>query len=90
MPVCQGCGGSYDDKFKFCPYCGRAKPEHLQRRQETKYKYIGVFTDAEDESNDPELTASVERGQLLLDAISKRIAERANTLRVDAISSTEH
>jgi hypothetical protein len=27
MPVCQGCGGSYDDGFKFCPYCGRAKPE---------------------------------------------------------------
>jgi hypothetical protein len=27
MPVCQGCGGSYDDKFKFCPHCGRAKPE---------------------------------------------------------------
>ncbi len=27
MPVCGGCGGSYDDKFKFCPYCGRAKPE---------------------------------------------------------------
>lgn len=27
MPVCQGCGGSYDDGFKFCPNCGRAKPE---------------------------------------------------------------
>ena len=27
MPLCKGCGGSYDDKFKFCPYCGRAKPE---------------------------------------------------------------
>lgn len=27
MPVCTGCGGSYDDKFKFCPNCGRAKPE---------------------------------------------------------------
>jgi hypothetical protein len=27
MPVCQGCGGSYDDQFKFCPYCGRSKPE---------------------------------------------------------------
>lgn len=29
MPVCQGCGGSFDDQFKFCPYCGRAKPEPL-------------------------------------------------------------
>lgn len=27
MPNCKGCGGSYDDNFKFCPYCGRAKPE---------------------------------------------------------------
>jgi hypothetical protein len=27
MPVCKGCGGSYDDGFKFCPYCGRTKPE---------------------------------------------------------------
>ena len=27
MPLCEGCGGSYDDKFKFCPHCGRAKPE---------------------------------------------------------------
>jgi hypothetical protein len=25
--VCQGCGASYDSTFKFCPYCGRAKPE---------------------------------------------------------------
>jgi hypothetical protein len=30
MPVCQGCGGSYDDKFNFCPYCERAKPEPLK------------------------------------------------------------
>ncbi len=27
MPVCQGCNGSYDDKFKFCPYCGKSTPE---------------------------------------------------------------
>lgn len=27
MPICIGCGGSYDDNFKFCPYCGRAKPQ---------------------------------------------------------------
>jgi len=29
VPVCQGCGGSLDDQFKFCPYCGRAKPEPI-------------------------------------------------------------
>jgi len=27
MPVCEGCGGSFDESFRFCPYCGRAKPE---------------------------------------------------------------
>ncbi len=27
MPVCEGCGRSYNQKFKFCPNCGRARPE---------------------------------------------------------------
>jgi hypothetical protein len=27
MPLCQGCCASYDDNYKFCPHCGRAKPE---------------------------------------------------------------
>ena len=27
MPVCVGCGSSYDNEFGFCPYCGRVKPE---------------------------------------------------------------
>jgi uncharacterized protein YjbI with pentapeptide repeats len=27
MPVCDGCGASYDNSFKFCPHCGRVKPE---------------------------------------------------------------
>lgn len=26
MPVCNGCGGSYEDSHKFCPNCGRANP----------------------------------------------------------------
>lgn len=26
MPVCNGCGASYDSNYKFCPYCGREKP----------------------------------------------------------------
>ncbi len=26
MPICQGCGGSFDSQFKFCPNCGRAAP----------------------------------------------------------------
>jgi creatinine amidohydrolase len=60
--------------------CYTAWPEHLRRRRETHYKYIGVLTAVEDESNDPELTASVERGQLLLEAIAQRIAERARAL----------
>ena len=27
MPVCEGCGASYENSFKFCPHCGRSKPE---------------------------------------------------------------
>ncbi len=27
MPVCEGCGASFQDDFEFCPHCGRAKPE---------------------------------------------------------------
>ena len=27
MPVCEGCGASFQDEFGFCPHCGRAKPE---------------------------------------------------------------
>ena len=26
MPICEGCGSSFEDKFKFCPYCGRSTP----------------------------------------------------------------
>jgi hypothetical protein len=26
MPICEGCGGNYDDAFKFCPNCGRPAP----------------------------------------------------------------
>jgi len=55
----------------------RGQPDHLKRRHETENKYIGVYQDAEDESNDPELTASITRGQQLLENISKRIADRA-------------
>jgi creatinine amidohydrolase len=56
------------------------QPEHLRRRRETRHKYIGVCTGVEDESNDPETTAGVQRGRLLLETISKRIAERATAL----------
>jgi len=27
MPICKGCGGSYDNNFQFCPYCGRETPK---------------------------------------------------------------
>jgi len=27
MAICEGCGGSFDSSFKFCPNCGRAKKE---------------------------------------------------------------
>jgi len=68
-------------------YAGQ--PEHLQRRRMTENKYIGVLTSAEAGSNDPELTASVERGQRLLDVISERIAERASALLAE-ISNSMH
>lgn len=55
-------------------------PEHLRRRAETDYKYIGVLRGVEDDSNDPELTASPERGKTLLDAIAARVAGRALAL----------
>jgi creatinine amidohydrolase/Fe(II)-dependent formamide hydrolase-like protein len=57
-----------------------AQPEHLERRRRTKHKYIGVLTGAEDGSNDPESAASVERGGVLLETISRAIAERAMSL----------
>lgn len=56
------------------------QPEHLQRRRLTKEKYIGVLTAEADGSNDPELTASLARGQALLEFISRRLAERAKAL----------
>lgn len=64
--------------------CYYAHPEHLQRRRSTPHKYIGVLRGVEDESNDPDLTASAERGQMLLQAISERIAARARSLLAEA------
>jgi hypothetical protein len=29
MPICEGCGGSFDDESKFCAYCGRSKPDRM-------------------------------------------------------------
>ncbi len=60
--------------------CYQLAPEHLRRRRATPNKYIGVLRGIQDESNDPETSASVERGQALLQAIAARIAERAAAL----------
>jgi creatinine amidohydrolase len=59
------------------------QPDHLRRRGETPNKYIGVLRGEDDESNDPELTASAERGRVLLETISERIAERAAALLME-------
>ncbi len=64
-----------------------AEPRHLTRRRETHHKYIGLFTGAADASNDPESTASAERGHLLLTTIATRIAERAQALLADLPAS---
>jgi creatinine amidohydrolase len=61
------------------------EPKHVARRRETPHKYIGVNPAVADASNDPELSASVERGQVLLRVISERIAERAKGLLADAL-----
>jgi len=57
-----------------------AEPQHIDRRGNTEHKYIGVFTASADGSNDPEVAASEERGKMLLEVISNRIAERARGL----------
>jgi creatinine amidohydrolase len=62
------------------------KPVHRRRRHETSHKYIGVLRGVPDESNDPELTASVERGRALLETIAERIAARATAL-LDQVES---
>jgi creatinine amidohydrolase len=56
------------------------QPKHLRRRRETRHKYIGVDPDTSDGRNDPELTASAERGMVLLKVISARISEMAKEL----------
>jgi creatinine amidohydrolase len=62
------------------------QPKHLERRRQTKHKYIGVLTGVDDYSNDPESTSSAERGRILLETISERLAERAKTLLEEAAS----
>ena len=56
------------------------EPQHLARRQTSPHKYIGVNVAADDASNDPALTASAERGRVLLDTIAARVAEQARAL----------
>jgi hypothetical protein len=56
------------------------QPEHLQYRRETAHKYIGVLRGIDDTSNDPELTASTERGHFLFEVIAYRVAERTRAL----------
>lgn len=59
-------------------YAGQ--PAHLHRRRVTSNKYIGVLVAAEDGANDPETTASAERGRALLEAISDNLAASAKAL----------
>jgi creatinine amidohydrolase len=66
-----------------------SQPEHLQRRRQTKHKYIGVLTGVDDHSNDPELTSSAERGRQLLETISERLADRAKMLLKEAVSRAD-
>lgn len=54
-------------------------PAHLARRRSRPDGYIGLFTGVDDGSNDPETSASAERGRRLLDAIAARLASRARS-----------
>jgi hypothetical protein len=37
MPVCQGCGASYDDDLAYCLHCGRENPKAFKTRSEPVY-----------------------------------------------------
>ena len=54
--------------------------EHLERRRTTPNHYIGILTGVEDDSNDPESTASIQRGEMLLSAISESLANEATAI----------
>jgi hypothetical protein len=41
MPICKGCGSSYDGSFKFCPHCGRAKPEPEELKIKVQVEALG-------------------------------------------------
>lgn len=64
------------------------EPQHLARRREQPDGYIGLFTGSDGDANDPVRSSSVERGELLLRAISERIAARASALLADVRSSS--
>lgn len=42
---CPSCAASYEDTFKFCPYCGRSKPEpaslHI-KVEEPRWEYLKI------------------------------------------------
>ena len=60
------------------------EPEHLRRRRETPYRWIGVNPGLDDGSNDPE-DATAERGATLLEAIVERLADRARGLLAETL-----
>ncbi len=66
------------------------QPEHLRRQAETQHKHIGVCAEADDGHNDPELTASIEQGDLLSETIATRIAARARAALETRASTDKH
>jgi len=67
--------------------CYAGQSAHLQRRRVTANKYIGVLVAAENGANDPETTASAERGRMLLDAISDNLTARARELLAETVQA---
>ncbi|GAC1468198.1 MAG: hypothetical protein PVSMB7_15830 [Chloroflexota bacterium] len=70
---------TFETDRSLAPYYSN-EPLHLQRRRVTGARYIGINPVHEDGSNDPDTTASVERGRELLRVISDRVAHRATSL----------
>ncbi len=64
------------------------EPRHLTRRRQTPHRYVGLFAGADDGANDPEASASAERGRALLDAIGERIGARATALLAEVRAGT--
>lgn len=75
MSVCLGCGGSFDDSFGFCPYCGRAKPKpeavevNVNISYADKWETCRIARYSFSQKTDRELETATDEGYFWADAI---------------------